>query len=294
MKTSSMVIALLVLALLFSSALCSGDTSTSGVSAAVSAEAAEASETQSEAAESSTEAQAPAEAQASTDAQESAEGELPPFIVEMLNPTIPEVREGVKHVACVGDSITWGAGVIIPDMNFGATYPVFLEAELGEGYQVLNYGMGGRTLLKEGDDPYVEENFYEISHDVGADIYVIMLGTNDSKPYNWNADLYREELEAFVRSYMELSNGPKIYLMTPPRAFVVDGAETIQYDIQNDVINDEVRPIVKEVAELLGVNLIDMYEATEDHPEWFPDGVHPDDAGNQEFAKIVAAHLDLN
>lgn len=220
--------------------------------------------------------------------------ELPPFIAEMFNPRIPEIRDGVTHIACIGDSITWGAGVMIPNMEFESTYPVFLEKQLGEEYQVLNYGMGGRTLLKDGDDPYVEENFYEISHESGADIFVIMLGTNDSKPYNWNAESYRTELEAFVRSYMELPNAPQIYLMTPPKAFVVDGAEKVDYDIQDDVICNEIVPIVKEVAKLLGVNLIDMYAETENHPEWFPDGVHPDADGNVEFAKIVARHLKLS
>lgn len=219
---------------------------------------------------------------------------IPPYVGEMLDPTTPGIREGVKHIACIGDSITWGAGVIIPDMDFESTYPVFLEAELGEDYQVLNYGMSGKTLLKEGDNPYTEAKFYDISHEAGADIYIIMLGTNDSKPYNWNAELYREELEAFVRSYMELPSNPQIYVMTPPRAFIVDGAEEEVYDIKNDTICGEAAPIVREVAELLDVNLIDMYAETENHPEWFPDGVHPGAEGNVELAKIVAAHLNLN
>ena len=224
----------------------------------------------------------------------SPEEELPVFIQEMFNPRIPEIREGLTHIACIGDSITWGAGVIIPDMDLDSTYPAFLEKELGEGYQVLNYGMGGRTLLKNGDDPYIEENFYEISHDSGADIFVIMLGTNDSKPYNWDAESYRAELADFARSYMELPNAPQVYLMTPPRAFVLDGAEEEVYDIKNDTIRDEVAPIVRETAEELGLPLIDMYAETENHPEWFPDGVHPDAAGNMEFARIVASHLNMN
>ena len=218
-------------------------------------------------------------------------GGMPEWLAEMLNPTIPEIREGVKHVACIGDSVTWGTGVMMPDLDRESTYPVLLEAELGENYQVLNYGFSGKTLLKEGDQPYTESKFYDISHEADADVYVIMLGTNDSKPYNWNAELYREELEKFVRSYMELPNEPQIYLMTPPRAFIVDGAEEEGFNVKNDTIRDEAAPIVREVAELLGVNLIDMYKETEGHPEWFPDGVHPNAAGNAEFAKIIAGHL---
>ena len=221
------------------------------------------------------------------------QGEMPAFVRELMNPTLPEIVDGVKHIACVGDSITFGSGVMIPDMDRESTYPSLLQLEVGDAYQVLNYGMSGRTLLNEGDNPYTEQPVYTASQASGADIFIIMLGTNDSKPYNWegNADLYRTELEAFVRSYMELENEPDIYLMVPPKAFPVDGV--IGYDIQDTVIHDEIVPIVYDVAEVLGVNLIDMYAATEDHPEWMPDGIHPDRAGNIEFAKIIAEQLVL-
>lgn len=103
--------------------------------------------------------------------------------------------------------------------------PAFLEEELGDGYQTINYGLGGKTLLNEGDDPYTVHEFYTLSQELQADIYIIMLGTNDSKPYNWDADLFKTEMELFVKTYQDLPNHPEIYLATPPRAFVVEGAD---------------------------------------------------------------------
>ena len=218
---------------------------------------------------------------------------MPEFLRDMFYPQVPEAEEGKVHIACIGDSITWGAGVLVPDMARELTYPSLLQEKLGDEYQVLNYGMSGRTLLAEGDDPYTEENFYELSHEAAADIYVIMLGTNDSKPYNWNAEKYRSELTDFVKSYMSLENAPAVYVMTPPAAFVVDGADAVGYDIQAETIEEEVAPIVREVASELGAHLIDMFEETKDHPEWFPDGVHPGAEGNEEFARIVMEGIGL-
>jgi len=58
-------------------------------------------------------------------------------------------------IACVGDSITQGAGA-----KSGQSYPAQLQALLGDGYKVGNFGVSGRTLLKKGDFPYWKEKKY--------------------------------------------------------------------------------------------------------------------------------------
>ena len=52
-------------------------------------------------------------------------------------------------VACVGDSITQG----YLSTN-GGDYPHQLQGVLGPDYKVINFGAGGRTMLKKGDNPY--------------------------------------------------------------------------------------------------------------------------------------------
>ncbi|NJM24424.1 MAG: hypothetical protein HC859_01760 [Bacteroidia bacterium] len=49
-------------------------------------------------------------------------------------------------VACVGNSITEGSNIEV-----GKRYPEQLQGLLGSGYEVRNYGLSGRTLLKKGD-----------------------------------------------------------------------------------------------------------------------------------------------
>src|SRR5689334_14820626 len=59
-------------------------------------------------------------------------------------------------VACVGNSITEGAAI-----ETGKRYPDQLQTLLGDNYEVRNYGLGGRTLLKKGDFPYWNEAKYK-------------------------------------------------------------------------------------------------------------------------------------
>ena len=217
--------------------------------------------------------------------------ELPVYERERWHPTAPVPREGVRKIACIGDSITWGFGVLVPDMRTDLTYPALLERLLGDGYQVLNYGMSGRTLLAEGDAPYASEAFTALSLASGAEAFLILLGTNDSKLRNWHGSLFQQELEAFVRAYRDLPQRPRILLATPPKAFPLKETGLEMYGIRDEIIRNEIVPMVRETAEKLNVTLVDLYVCTESHPEWFPDGIHPNAEGNQALAEIFASCL---
>jgi len=60
-----------------------------------------------------------------------------------------------EKIACVGDSITYGAG--IPNRMTGS-YPAQLHQMLqpyDDQWEVRNFGVSGATLLRRGDLPYV-------------------------------------------------------------------------------------------------------------------------------------------
>nr|WP_199200271.1 GDSL-type esterase/lipase family protein [Adhaeribacter arboris] len=103
-------------------------------------------------------------------------------------------------VACVGNSITEGAGV-----ETGKKYPEQLQTLMGDTYEVKNYGIGGRTLLKKGDYPYWNEVKYQEVLQWQPNIVIIKLGTNDSKPQNWQhkADFKKItlRLSSLLKSY---------------------------------------------------------------------------------------------
>ena len=60
-------------------------------------------------------------------------------------------------------------------------YPAQLQAYLGDGYEVKNFGASGRTILSKGDYPYSETDTYKASLEYQPDIVLIKLGTNDTK-----------------------------------------------------------------------------------------------------------------
>lgn len=209
------------------------------------------------------------------------------FVYRMLYPRAMVTGSGEKKVLCVGDSITYGQGVIMSRKT--DSYPAFLAEYLGEDYQVWNYGLCNRTLLAEGQMPYGAEDFAAESLAEDADIVIIMLGTNDSKKMNWNAEKYEEEYIQFVKNYQNMESAPDVYIMMPPAVFAEVEDEG---DCDNTVVRDEVVPIVARVAEQTGAGLIDLYSLTESHPEWFADGLHPNAEGNRVIAETICGQLE--
>jgi len=90
-----------------------------------------------------------------------------------------------KLVACVGDSITYGAGIAD---RLNDSYPAQLQRILqpyDPAWRVDNYGVSGATLLRQGDLPYIRQGAYTSAQTCNPDVVIIKLGTNDSKPRNW-------------------------------------------------------------------------------------------------------------
>lgn len=211
------------------------------------------------------------------------------FLKYMAVPKTPEYVSDRIHIACIGDSITFGAGV---NGKKGETWEYFLNEKLGDRYQVLNYGISARTLQDEGDYPYTADKFYKISKDNRIDTYLIMLGTNDAKPYNFNEDRYKKELHAFVKEYKELPWHPQVILMSVPQVFEDRNSGVVGFDIDKDNIAS-VQQLIKEEAKKEKIPCIDLYAYTKDKEDWFVDGVHPNKKGNEEIAAYIFQQLEI-
>ena len=61
----------------------------------------------------------------------------------------PAAADDPLVVACVGDSITYGHGA---SDRGSKSYPAQLQALLGDGWTVLNFGHNARTALDEGKE----------------------------------------------------------------------------------------------------------------------------------------------
>ena len=181
-------------------------------------------------------------------------------------------------VACVGDSITQGSGA-----QKGKSYPAQLQALLGDGYQVGNFGVSGRTLLKQGDFPYWKEKKYQDALAMEPAIVIIMLGTNDTKPQNWKFEAeFVADYRELVQSFQTLKSKPKVFVCRP---VLVPGKGN--YGINEENIQKEI-PRVDALAKELGCGVIDMHAALVNFPEMLPDRVHPNTLGAGEMAKAAA------
>ena len=211
------------------------------------------------------------------------------IIHAVLYPDVQITGNGTKKVLCIGDSITYGQGVLTTRDT--GTYPVILAELLGDEYQTYNFGLSNRTLLFDGNMPYIKEDFAKESLAIDADIVIIMLGTNDTKPMNWNAAQYEKDYITFVQSYQNMNNEPEIYLMLPPRVFL---KEDDSGNCNNTILTTEAIPAITRIAEATGVKIIDLYTVTETHPEWFPDDLHPNADGNRAIAETIYNALSTN
>ena len=195
---------------------------------------------------------------------------------------LPRPRAGQKRVACVGDSITYGC--FVPGQPWNS-YPRQLGCMLGRGYCVGNFGYTNRTALYSGDHPYTAEKLYRQSLDFQPDIVLLMLGGNDSKAVNWNAEAYARDLGELIESYRELESRPQVFLLLPPPVFPFCGK--VRWDIRSEVLENEVLPICRRVAEGKGVPVIDIHSAFAGRKELFVDGCHPNAKGARVMAEMI-------
>lgn len=176
------------------------------------------------------------------------------------------------RVACVGDSITYGMGSKVP-------YPSHLQTLLGPDWDVGNFGVSGRTLLRKGDFPWWNEAACTNAVAFDPDVVIIMLGTNDTKPQNW---VYKDDFISDYTMLIDLFSDACVYLCSP--CPVPDPGN---WGINDSNVQQEIKMINRLAADK-GLELIDMHEALADRPELLPDRVHP----NTEGALILAETAD--
>ena len=206
------------------------------------------------------------------------------------------------RVACIGNSITEGFGI---DMCGAYGYPAELQKILGKDYWVKNFGVSSRTMLNKGDYPYMNELAWQDAQAFKPDVVIIKLGTNDSKPENWQYGAeFRQDLEQMIltlRPDLAQPIGkkakkskkaapqpakPQIILCTPIPAF------KSTWNISDAVITNEIIPIQQDVAKKYGLQVIDLHTLyANDGDKMLDDGIHPDGKGAHRMAEIIAKEL---
>jgi acyl-CoA thioesterase-1 len=188
------------------------------------------------------------------------------------------------RIGIIGNSITEGSGLTDPETQ---SYPAQLAPMLHEIYGdtciVQNFGITTTTMLKNGNVSYWNSTQFEDYMEYAAEICIILLGTNDSKPVNWD-----EHGDEFIGDYLSMidtikTRNPhtKFFAGYPPPAF------EIVYDIRDSVILNGVIPAVDSVVAVTGAELIDFYYPLLDSVSLFTDKIHPNIEGSRAMAQII-------
>ncbi len=186
--------------------------------------------------------------------------------------------KSLARVACLGDSITQLCG-----------YPEYLQTLLGNNSIVGNFGVSGATVNFRSDIAYYFQPEFRNATTFDPTTVIIMLGTNDARTDNYQQiSKFVADYERLISRIQALNSKPQIFLVEPPPIF----NNTLNLNSTDFV--QGVIPRIEQVANATGLPIINVYTPLINHPEYFPDGVHPTCEGAQLIANIIYNAIESN
>ena len=197
-------------------------------------------------------------------------------------------QDSIIRIGTIGNSITHG--VVLPDpstQSYPAQLAVMLKEIFGDTVLLKNFGLTTTTMLKKGNVSYWDTQHLKDYLAFAPDICVILLGTNDTKPINW--DVYGSE---YITDYMALID--TIRLTNPSTRFILGYPPPVfedRWGIRDSVLVNGVMPAIDSVLTRVDAKLVDFYYPLLKSGHLFPDKIHPDIEGSKEMAKILLKRL---
>ena len=204
------------------------------------------------------------------------------FMEDFHRPNLVYYGKGSRQILCIGDSLTYGHGVVATRAI--QSYPAVLSRLLGEGYQVINAGACGRGVLESGGYSYMKEGMFKELLALQPQDILVMLGTNDAKPSVWNANEFESSYRHLICTLQQTFTQAKFHLIIPPKIFRPE---------QGKIMEHYILPILHKIAMENHFNIIDLLRVTQHHSEWVWDGVHYDARGYEEMATTIHRMLHL-
>tara|TARA_B100000214_G_scaffold62540_1_gene40983 strand:+ start:167 stop:838 length:672 start_codon:yes stop_codon:yes gene_type:complete len=214
-----------------------------------------------------------------------------------------------KTILCFGDSNTWG---FVPDAfdpetlymeRFPASkrWPGIMHQLLGDGFNVIEEGLNGRTTNVEYPDLYGKSGTYYIlpclySH-APVDIVIIQLGTNDLKTiFNRDAIQISDGIAEIIDIIIGTSFGvrmkhpPQILICCPPPL-----SNENFIDQNNEIIfkggmekSFHLNEYFKSIAKNKGCHYLDLGQVVEYSKI---DGIHFDEDGQKIVGRYIAKKI---
>lgn len=205
----------------------------------------------------------------------------------------------------LGDSITEGAGTSSHDKMF----TMLIEREYGAICQ--NYGIGGTRIARQKTPTEEKWDRDFISRvpemDADADIVVVFGGTNDfghgDAPIGTMSDrtpyTFYGALHCLYTALIEKYPDVPIVVLTPLHRITEDIPTGDNKPAPVGTLKEYVN-IIREVAEYYSLPVLDLFKESGLQPKipiiqqkYVPDGLHPNDAGNEILAHKIARFLEM-
>jgi lysophospholipase L1-like esterase len=190
--------------------------------------------------------------------------------------------QALVRVGCVGTSITHIGNYTRP-----------LAQLLGTGDTLGNFGTDGVTVVRDcgpwlGDPQYNPSDAITRLISWRPDICVVELGANDAQFWNHKGTCHNIWYNSvgFVQSYNDHLDSIVHNISPAPRMFLC--LPTPQADtVRDSIIRDSIIPLIRQIAAARHYTIVDNNTPLRGHPEYFPDGLHPNSAGGQAMAQII-------
>ncbi len=183
-------------------------------------------------------------------------------------------------LACMGDSITYGFGLI----NSDNSYPGLLGKTLSSHWEIRNFGVNGACARSGQADSYDKTGMVEKINKWDPEILLFMLGSNDSKAENWvDRNTYLSACRDLLASIKERER--TVFIMLPPPAGINF------FGIRNEIIQKEIYPALRELAAEKGYPVIEFTEKMKGSPYLFLDNVHPNKYGYTLMSGAISKEL---
>jgi len=218
-----------------------------------------------------------------------------PLLIALLPGTVlcaDESKPAPIRIACLGDSITYGAQAD-PKTE---SYPAQLQQMLGVRRLIKNFGVGGATMMRRGKPNAFQQ--LPKAREFEPQLVIVGFGINDTRSRGVD---YWDHFSDFVSDATALLEEitswpwqPRVILCLPITNYSdLPGMpeERKENNAERVPRMAEVRTKLKEVAANFadrGVMVVDLGEPTKDHPELYAiDGVHMKPAGYRLIAETL-------
>lgn len=208
------------------------------------------------------------------------------FLFSVASNTNPQPSQDPIRVACVGNSVTFGAGLKDPSLE---SYPAQLQKLLGDRFVVSNFGVSGTTLLQSGHSPYTKTQAFRDALAYNAEVTIIHLGLNDTDPRNWPN--YRDKFAADYAWLIDTlrKTNPKMRVYVCRLTPIFSGHPRFKSGTRDWFW--QIQELIPEIAKSNGAGLIDLHTPLFSRPDLFADNLHPDAEGASIIAQTVFSFM---